>query len=157
MDKTTLPSRHDPPAFLRKAGFWAVLLGAVALALVFIGIVGPTLDPAPSAATQVGEIAGEIKRAAWRSFFGLAPKEPVVEAVPVFAYVALAAPILGILAIVLAVVSGVRGENWRYPVYATGLGTAAIVFHYFWWLALLVAGVMLLVAVLENIGDIFSF
>ena len=64
---------------------------------------------------------------------------------------------MGLGAIVLSVVSGVRGENRRYDVYGTGLGAAAVVFHFFWWVTLVVAGVMLLVAILENIGDIFSF
>jgi hypothetical protein len=31
------------------------------------------------------------------------------------------------------------------------------VFQFVWWIAILVAGAMLLVAIIENIGDIFSF
>lgn len=36
-------------------------------------------------------------------------------------------------------------------------GVAAVVFHFFRWVAILVAGVVLLVTIIENIGDIFSF
>ena len=132
-----------------------MLTGALALCLVLVQIVGPTLEPQPSAAAQIGEIAGEIRRSAWRSFLGLPAPEP--EPVPSSNYLALAGPILGILAIVLSVISGVLRENWRYPAYGAGLGVAAIVFQYFWLLAVLVAGVLLLVAIIENIGDIFSF
>jgi hypothetical protein len=145
---------HGP---FRKPGFWSVLIGAIALVLVFVQIVGPTLDPGPSAATQVGEIAGEIKRSAWRTFLGLPKPEPEIEAVSAWTYLALPAPILGVLAVVLSLISALMRENWRYPVYGASLGAAAIVFQYVWWIALLVAGVLLLVAIIENIGDIFSF
>ena len=61
-----------------------------------------------------------------------------------------------------------RGVKWLYILigiglltalvrFATGLGATAIVFHFFWWMALLVAGVLIIVAIIENIGDIFSF
>ena len=125
--------------------------------LVFVQIGGPMFETRPSAATQIGEIAGEIKRSAWRSFFGLPTPEAETRSVPVWSYVAMATPVMGIVAIVLSLISGVLRENWRYPTYGTGLGVAAIVFHYLWWVALLVAGMFLLVAIIENIGDIFSF
>lgn len=156
---STQPDRPNTtaPILFRRIGFWAVLSGAAALVLVFVQIAGPSLEPSPSVATQVGEMAGEIKRAAWRSFFGLPQPEPEPQAVPVRNYLALAAPILGVVAVVLSLVSAIARENWRFPVYGTSLGAAAIVFHYFWWVALLIAGVVLLVAILENLGDIFSF
>ncbi|MHA3979619.1 hypothetical protein ACW9UR_18245 [Halovulum sp. GXIMD14794] len=141
----------------RNWGAWAVLTGALALTLVFAQMVGPSLQPGPSAATQVGEIAGEIKRSAWRSFFGLENPKPEPEPVAIWTYLAFAAPILGIIAVVLSLVSGVLRENWRYSVYGACLGVAAILFQYLWWLALLIAGVLLLVAIIENIGEIFSF
>ena len=68
----------------------------------------------------------------------------------------LAAPALGLVAIVLSLISAVRRENWHYPVYGAGLGVAAIVFYFVWWMAVLFAGVLLIVAILENIGSIFD-
>lgn len=145
------------PNPLRTWGLWAVLTGALALALVLVQIVGPTFEPKPSVGTQIGEIAGEIKRSAWRSFLGLPRPEPELKSASVWSYLALAAPILGIFAVVLSLISGLLRENWRYPVYGVSLGAGAIVFQFFWWMALLVAAVLLLVAIIENIGDIFSF
>jgi hypothetical protein len=147
----------DKPVILRQWGFWAVIAGAAALILVFAQIVGPSFEAKPSTAVQIGEIAGEIKRSAWRSFFGLANEAPAPAPVSVWSYVSFAAPILGIIAIVLSLVSGILRENRRFSVYGTGMGIAAIVFHFFWWVALLIAGVVLLIAIIENIGDIFSF
>ena len=142
---------------LRAWGFWAVLAGAVGIVLVMSGAIGPTLDPAPSAATQIGEMAGEIRRSAWRSFLGLPRPAPEPVPVPIWTYVGLAGLVLGAVAIVLAVLSAMMREDRRYLVYATGLGSTAILFHFIWWMALLVAGVFVLVAVIQNIGDIFSF
>lgn len=142
---------------VRKWGFWSVVLGALALMLVFAQMVGPSFETKPSAATQIGEIAGEIKRSAWRSFFGMPAPEPKVQSNSVWDYLAIIAPILGIAAVVLSLISGVLKENWRFPVYGVTLGASAIVFQYVWWLALLVCGVLILVAIIENITDIFSF
>ena len=130
---------------------------ALALILVFVQIIGPTFETRPSVAQQVGEIAGEIRRNAWRSFFGLPRPEPEVSAVPVWTYPAIATPVLGVCAILLSLISGLRHENRRYVVYGTSLGAAAMLFHFFWWVTLLIAGVAILVAIIENIGDIFSF
>jgi hypothetical protein len=148
----------DPtPNPLHKWGLWAILTGALALILVFVQIVGPSLEPRPSAATQLGEFAGEFKRAAWRSFLGLPNPEAEAVKPSVWAHLALAAPILGIIAVILSVISGLMRENWRFAAYGTGLGVSAIVFQYVWWMMLLVVGVMLIVSIIENIGDIFSF
>lgn len=148
----------DPaPEFLRRWGFWAVIAGATALMLVFAQIVGPSFEAKPSAGAQIGEIAGEIKRSAWRSLFGLASEAPQPAAPTIWNYLSVLAPALGIVAIVLSLISGIKRENWRYPTYAVGFAASAIVFQFFWWVALLVVGMMLLVAIIENIGDIFSF
>ena len=144
---------HHP---FRTWGLWGVILGALALILVFIQIFAPITEPTPTVGAQIGEIAGDIGRNAWRSFFGMpveveAPKDPSV-----MDYLPLAAPIAGVLAVLLAFVSGLMRENWRYAAYGASLGSAAVLFHFFWWVALLFAGVILLVAIIENIGDIFS-
>ncbi len=125
--------------------------------LVFVQIVGPSLEPTPSVGEQVGEIAGEMKRAAWRTFLGLPKPEPEVQTVPFRHYLAMAAPVFGVLAVVLAVISAVKRENWRFATYAVSLGAGAMVFQFLWWVALLVMGVIMLVAIIENLGEFFSF
>lgn len=154
--QTDLPGPIVPNP-LRSWGFWAVALGALALALVFLQIAWPSFQPHPTAGQQVGEIAGEIKRSAWRTFLGLPKPRPTPEPVPATAHMALAAPLIGILAVFVSLISGVLRENWRYAAYGVTLGATAIVFQYLWWLALLIAAVVLLVTIIANIGDIFSF
>lgn len=156
MEHTFEAPQPDNPNLLKRWGFWGVIIGALALTLVFAQMVGPTFETKPSAASQIGEIAGEIKRSAWRSLIGLPPPEPEVVKPSFWNYAAIAAPALGAVAIVLSLISGLLRENWRYPVYGTAFGIAAIVFQFFWWVALLVAGVVLLVSIIENMDSIFS-
>lgn len=148
-----VPALRD---MIRTFGFWAVLLGAAALALVFAQIVGPSAEPGPSAAQRVGEIAGEIRRAAWRGFLGLPSPAPEPQPVPIWVQLAAIAPVAAAIAIVLSLISAIRGENRRYALYAVGLGASALLFQYLWWLALAILGVLLLIAIIENIGEIFG-
>ena len=158
-----MPERQSVTAvgdvrLISRPGFWALVIGALAMILVFLNISNVFNEPAPSAASQIGEIAGEIKRSAWRSFFGLGDDAPAAAATPAAPdFLALAPPVLGVVAIVLSAISGVLGEPRRLVVYGTSLGAGAVLFHFFWWVALLIAGVVVIVAILENIGEIFSF
>ena len=153
------PNSPDPspfPRLVRSWGAWAVLFGAIGLMLVMAQIIGPSFQDQPSAATQIGEMAGEMRRAAWRSFLGLEQPAPEPTPTPIWTYLAGVAPVLGCVAIILSLVSALKRENWRLPTYGAGLGVAAIVFQFVWWVVLLVAGVLLLIAIIENIGDIFG-
>lgn len=144
------------PQVFKKWGFWGAAAGAAGLLMVFVQIGAPMMEPQPSVGTQIGEIAGDISRAAWDRFLGreTAALEPA--APKLVDYLVYAAPVLGVLAIILSMISGLRGENWRFSYYAAGLGAAALVFHFFWWAMLMVLGVMLLISIIENIGDIFG-
>lgn len=142
----------------RKWGFWAVAAGALGLVAVFYQIAAPMMEPAPSVGTQIGEIAGDMRRAAWDSFFGreTAGPEPVTTKDKLMAYLVFIGPALGCLALVLAIISGLCRENWRFTVYGASLGVAAITFQFLWLLAALIIGAMLLVAIIENMGSIFG-
>jgi hypothetical protein len=148
------PSHFNP---FRTWGLWAVALGAMSLVLVLYQIFAPMSEPSPSVGTQIGEIAGDMKRSAWRSFFGLSDEAAEVEPATSTLYLLYVAPVMGVAAILLSLVSGLVGENWRFAAYGTGLGATAVLFHFFWWLALLVCGVLLLIAIIENLGSFFSF
>ena len=154
----TMRDAPNPSPF-RLWGLWAIAAGAIAVVLVCIQIFGPPAEPQPSAAQQIGEIAGEMKRSAWRAFLGMEPEPPAPQPDPslVSQYLPIAGPVLGVLAIVLAVVSALMRENWRLATYGTVLGASAVLMQMFWWVALLIAGVILLAAVIENLGGFFSF
>jgi hypothetical protein len=145
-----------PPHPFYTFGLWAVLTGGLALIVVFVHMVAPSLAPQPSAASQIGEIAAEIRRSAWANFLGEAQPAPIEEPVRWWLYLAVVGPALGVVALVLSLISGLRRENWRYPAYGAGLGVAAILVQFVWMVAVLIAGVILLTAIIENIGDIFG-
>lgn len=157
MTETTDTDPHDLRHFLRQWGIWALASGVIALLFAFHQIFGPSFEPAPSIGAQIGEIAGDIRRGAWRSFLGL-PK-PAAEPVPLSlsAYLPLAAPVFGLIAIALSIVSASMRENWHLATYAALFGIAAIIFQLLWWIVLVVVGMVLLVTIIENIGEIFSF
>lgn len=142
---------------VRTFGFWALLCGGAAILFVFAQIMGIDSQPRPSAASKIGEIAGEIRNSAWRSFLGLpARAEPAV--VPTNgAYLPLAGPMFAVVAIILAAISGVMRENWRLPAYAAGFGISAILMQYFWSLALMIVGAILIIAIIKNMSNIFDF
>lgn len=76
---------------------------------------------------------------------------------PMHHSLAMIAPVSGGLAVILAAVSGVKRETWRFATYGACLGLGAILFQFRWWAALLLAGMVLLVAITENLGEVFSF
>ena len=149
-----------PTGLHRTWGFWAMVLGGLGVLLVFAQIAWPAPADSPTLAQQVGEMAGEIRRAAWRGFLGLdntpPPPEPPTLRDRFMDVSIIAAPILGVIAVLLAAVSGVRREDWHLTVYGGCLGFAAILFQFVWILAALILCVILVVKVLENMGDIFG-
>lgn len=106
---------------------------------------------------QISEIAGDIKRSAWRSFLGLAPTEPAPPPRQLFNVIYFATPVIAGTGIVLAKISLLARENWRLGFYGVALGGGAILFQYLWWMAMLTLAFVLLIKIVENIGDMFSF
>lgn len=155
MENTEISKPPGPHPFYT-VGMWAVLAGALGLMAVFLHIVWPSLQPAPSVGSQIGEIAGDIGRSAWYSLRGMEDPVSTEQEVQYWMYLAVVGPALGVVALVLSLISGLRHENWHYAMYGTGLGIAAITFQFIWLVAALIAGVLLLVAIVENLGGILG-
>ena len=69
MDQNSTPLANVlPPDLHRLWGFWAMVIGGLGVLLVFAPFAWPLPADTPSVAQQVGEMAGEIRKAAWRSF-----------------------------------------------------------------------------------------
>ena len=149
------------PHVTQSWGLWAVICGVLAMVLVLAQMQLLSSQESVPIGQQIGEIAGDIKRSAWRSFLGLSQPEAEPLAVPlsqqVSHYLFYAAPVVGGVAVVLAMVSLLKQENWRLGFYGVAFGGGAILFQYFWWMALIILGFLLLIKIVENIGDIFSF
>ncbi|PWK62202.1 hypothetical protein [Roseicyclus mahoneyensis] len=133
-------------------GWLAILTGAVALVLAMLVIFAGPFAPQPSTGTVIGQIAGDMIAAARGSLDGSAQPAPVPRGWDVDRVLATLTPILGVLALCLAVMAAIRREPWRLSSYGAALGGAAIVIQFVWWIALLICGVVLLVAIIENLG-----
>jgi hypothetical protein len=137
-------------------GHVAMGTGALALALAMLHVFGGPFAPQPSVGISVGEIAGEMRAAALRAVNGEPQPAPVPRGWDADRILALAGPLVGVLAILLSMVATLRRDGLRLAGYGAALGVGAIVFQMVWWIALLIAGTILLVAIIQNIGEILG-
>ncbi len=149
MDQTAPPIR---PAKFGLAGFF---LGAISLVILVIQMSAIFEEPpAKSAGTVIGEIAADIRLSASRALSGepapVAPPPP-----PSYALmITIAALGMAGAAMALGGIALFRHEPTRLPTLAIGFGASAIVMHFVFWLALMICGIVLLVSIINNIGDI---
>jgi hypothetical protein len=152
-------SDDDVFTMMKRSSIWgygAIVLGGLGLLLSMVVIFGGPFTPQPSVGETIGEIAGDIRASALRSLRGDEPAAPTPKAWNIDQILILTAPVLGALGILAAVVSALVRDPWRMPTYGALLGGSAIVFQFVWWLALLVCGVLLLVSIIENMGNILD-
>lgn len=154
MTHSTEPNpQADPTPTL---GWIAFIAGAVALLLVLVQFYAGPFAPQQDAATSIGEIAAEIRQSAMRAMAGEPQPAPVTVPWDIDRVMALVAAVLAGGAIVIGLAGLLRGEMRRPASAAIGLGVAAVTFQFLTWLALLIAGVILLSAIIYNIGDILG-
>lgn len=137
-------------------GWLALGVGALALSLVLLQVFGGPFAPRPSVGVTIGEIAGDIRASALRALNGEPQPAPRPRGWDIDRVLMVLAPLLGVGAILLAVVSSLRRDPWQFSAYGVALGTAAIAFQFVWWLALVVIGVCLLIVIIQNIGGILG-
>ena len=110
-----------------------------------------------SIGSAIGQIAGDIKTAARAAISGEAePAAPVAPNWDLTAILAFIIPALSTLAILLGGFSLFRKEPRQLPMWSIGLGISAVLFQFAFWLAMVICGTLLLMSVLNNIGDIFA-
>ncbi|MBJ3762198.1 hypothetical protein ILP92_05505 [Maribius pontilimi] len=139
-----------------RIGYLAVGTGALALILAMVHIFGGPFTPQQPVGVSIGEIAGDIRASAWRALTGAPQPEPEPRGWDIDRILLLAAPVTGAVAIVLSVVSLILRDPPRLGAYGTMMGLSAIVFQFVWWIVVLIAAVLLLVSIIENMGDIFG-
>jgi hypothetical protein len=149
-------SHTHPPLPNLGWGHVALGAGALGLALALLTVFGGPFTPQPSVGTTVGEIAGEMRAAALRAVNGEPQPAPEPRGWDIDRILMLAAPLIGVLAIVLSMIAALRGERYRLAGYGAALGAGAIVVQFVWWIALLIAGTILLVSIIENIEGILG-
>ena len=142
-------------------------LGLVAMALAAMALVGAVLHmsvgsfaPQKPAEVTIAEFAVNVKDAAAKLMTGeqeeVTPK-PFYASWDVDQIFNLGVLSLAGLAMLVAIFALARKEPQRpaYTGFALGVGVLSIVFLK--WIALVICGVILLVVIINNIGDILSF
>lgn len=139
-------------------GLAAFFIGVAALVAVTLHVSGVFAEPEQSAATTIGEIAAEIRNSAKRALAGEPAPAPVSEGRDWKAEraLALAVPIFAGVAALLGAVGLFRREAPALPAIGIGLGIGAFVMQFAFWMALLIGGICLLVAIINNIDGILG-
>lgn len=143
-----------------KSTSWAASIGfalgvlGLLLALFHFGA-GP-LDPQPTLGQSIGEIAADIRQSAIKGLKGEALPEPQTAPWSLDRVLKAAVMVMAGLAVALGALGFVLRENRRLAFSAIGLGATAIGFQFFTWVILLAAGVVLLVAILQNMDGILG-
>jgi len=148
----TMPALPTQPVW----GLCGMIAGVIAVALVTFSLSGIFEGPKPPVATQIGEMAAEIRKAATRSMMGIEQPEPETPAMTVATLVTLAIPVLAGLAALAGAIGLFRREPRTLPLLAVGFGTSAFVMQYLFILALMIGGVVLLVTIINNIDGILG-
>ncbi len=141
-------------------GFSGFVFAIVALILVVLPMTSMLSAPPQDTATSIGEIAAEIRKSAIRSLTGAEQPAPVVQEQSrteiIASYLIVIGPVLAGLAAILGAVALLRREAQPLPMMAIGLGISAVVLQYAFVIALVIAGACLMVAILNNLGDILG-
>ena len=145
-------SNETRPVF----GWSGFFIGAVALVLAVALFWAGPFAPQPSAGTSLGELAGEIAQSAARQAVGLPQPEPEPTVRDVDTWLDIGVGVLGAIAVVLGAAGLVRRETMRPAIGAAALGAAAVGFQFFAWYAMAVLGILLVMAVIHSLGDVFS-
>jgi hypothetical protein len=126
----------------------ALAIGLTALSLKFNA-------PAPPADETVADFILGVRDAILRRQSGdLGP--PQAPPWTFYDISLVATPAMGVFAILLAIIGAVHRESGRLVAYGLVLGTAAILLQIFFWVLMLICGVILLVEVLRNLDSIMS-
>lgn len=136
---------------------WALALGALALAAAMVALYAGPFGAQQSVGVSLGEMAGEVARSAMRDVLGREQPTPEVQAMTIDRWIAITVAVASVLALVLAVIGLARHEPGRMVGAAIGVSAAALAFQFFAWLALVILGAMIIVAVLHFAGDFFDF
>lgn len=139
-----------------KWAYAAAGFGIAALAVAVLTVFGGPFTPQPSVGQTIGEIAGDMRASALRAVRGEEQPPPVPQPWDIDRILMITAPLLAVGAIALSLVSAIRREGLKLASYGAILGTSAIVFQFVWWIALLICGMILLVSIMENLGDILG-
>lgn len=137
-------------------GFISFAFGALALLVVLIQFSAGPFAPRQSNSVSIGEFAAEVREAAKRKLTGQPAPAPVAAPMDVDRILKIAAMVLAGIAIIGGSIALLMQEPSALAIAAISLGGSAVLMQFVIWLALLVAGVILMGFILKNMDGILG-
>lgn len=137
-------------------GWSGFATGAAALILAVVLFWAGPFAPQQSTGVSVGELAAEIAKSAARSVAGQPQPEPVAPPRDIDDYLAIGVGALAGIAIVFGVAAIARHERPRAAVSGIALGGLAIGFQLFTYTIMMIAGALVVAAVVYALRDAFG-
>ena len=137
-------------------GWSGFVTGAAALILTIVLFWAGPFAPQQSTGVSVGELAAEIAKSAARSVAGQPQPEPVAPPRDIDDYLAIGVGVLAGIAVILGVAALVRHEHKRAAVSGIALGGLAIGFQLFAYAIMMIAGALVVAAVVYALRDAFG-
>ncbi|MGC3937893.1 hypothetical protein ACOTTU_08795 [Roseobacter sp. EG26] len=134
----------------------AIILAALGMAIALIHTFAGPFAPTQSIEVSIGEMAAGIREAAQRAMLGQEQPAPTVRAWDIDRILQVVAPAAGVFAIVLAFVGMLRREPTRLVLFGVAFGAMAVMVQVVLFVALLIAGVILLCHILTNLDSILG-
>ncbi|WP_299859853.1 hypothetical protein [uncultured Roseobacter sp.] len=147
-------------ATIRSAPFSyaAIGFGASALFLALLIVYAGPFAPQPDIGTTIGEIAGNMRAAAQHTLQGVPhPEATVIQRTwDIDRILMVGAPALGVVGLVMAIVAFIRREPKRAAACGMALSLGAILVQVLLVAVLIIAGVMLLIGIMQNMDSILG-
>ena len=137
-------------------GWTAFAVAAATLILTLAVHYGGPFAAQQSVGVSLGEVAADIAKSAARSMIGAEQPAPTPVARNIDDYLGMATAVLAGIAVIMGIAALIRHEVWRPALGAIVLAGGAILFQVFAWTILLIAGTLIILALINNFGDILS-
>ncbi len=153
----TNPSAENLAEKPNRVGIIAMAIATVALFLTVINWVAGPFNPAPPIEDQIVDTAVKIKEAAKRAVTGAPAPAPEKPPFDTDRAMQIAGISLSGLSMLVALIALSLREQKGPALIGFSLGGAVLMMTWLQWLALIIVGVIFIVAIMNNLGDILSF
>ena len=146
------PAVRQRPVF----GFVGFIFGALALILVLVQFSAGPFAPRQSSGVSIGEVAADIREAAKRKLTGQPAPPPVAAPWDVDRVMKLGAMVLAGVAVIVGAIALLRQEPSPLAITSITFGASAVLMQFLIWLALLVVGMVIILAIIKNMDGILG-